>query len=205
MPPRSGPFGPGDGVGRISPTGPGGKGDIGSVRPPTINPGRGGVEGVRPPMTTRTDTGIHGGTPAHGQTGVGPVRSTSRGTVIGGEKPSTSHGMMGGGGAHGVTGGGPVPLASVVARSAWSPSPVALCGHRAGRSWGWDGNSPRVAPGSSVNRHERAVRWARWAVRWAACPRAQGDVHSDVTEKIRDTSPRAKRPGSRGTTALFPP
>ncbi|MFI5749808.1 hypothetical protein ACIBBE_28655 [Streptomyces sp. NPDC051644] len=108
MPPRSGPLGPGDGVGRISPTGPGGKGDIGSVRPPTINPGRGGVESVRPPMTTRTDTGIHGGTPARGgQGGVGPARGTSRGTVIGGEKPSTGRGMMQGhaGGAPGIAGG----------------------------------------------------------------------------------------------------
>ncbi|MER5357767.1 hypothetical protein [Streptomyces sp. NPDC002785] len=121
MPPRTGPFGPGGGPGRTSPTGPGGKSDIGRVRPPTINPdrggvesvrppvgtpGRGGIEGVRPPMTTRTDTGVHGGTPAQGRTGVGPVRGTARGTVIGGEKP-TGHGMMPGhgGGGPGMAGG----------------------------------------------------------------------------------------------------
>ncbi|MER5275886.1 hypothetical protein ABT025_09015 [Streptomyces sp. NPDC002809] len=97
MPPRTGPFGPGDNIGRITPTGPGGKGPVDSVRPPVITPGRGGVEGVRPPMTTRTDTGIHGGTPAHGQTGTGPVRSTSRGLVVGGERQTAGHGMMGGG------------------------------------------------------------------------------------------------------------
>ncbi|WP_327259103.1 WXG100 family type VII secretion target [Streptomyces sp. NBC_01240] len=134
MPPRTGPFGPGGGPGRTSPTVPGGKGDVGRVRPPTINPdrgtvpptgtpgrggvdpvrppvgtpGRGGVEGVRPPMTARTDTGIHGGTPAQGGRGAtGPVRGTSRGTVIGGEKPSTGRGMMQGhaGGAPGIAGG----------------------------------------------------------------------------------------------------
>lgn len=95
MPTRPGPFGPGDGIGRITPTGPGGRGGVESVRPPVITPGRGGMEGVRPPMTTRTDTGIHGGTPAQGQ--VGPVRGTSRGLVVGGERQSTGHGMMGGG------------------------------------------------------------------------------------------------------------
>ncbi|MER5611992.1 hypothetical protein [Streptomyces sp. NPDC002215] len=117
MPSRPGPFGPGGGPGRISPTGPGGKGDIGHVRPPTINPDRGGVEsirppmgtpgrgveGVRPPMTPRTDTGIHGGTPAQGRTAGGPVRGALRGTVIGGERQSTGHGMMGGGSQRLVT------------------------------------------------------------------------------------------------------
>ncbi|MET8742351.1 hypothetical protein [Streptomyces sp. NPDC004728] len=111
MPSGPGPFGPGGGPGRISPTGPGGKGDIGHVRPPTINPDRAGaesvrspmgtpgrgVEGVRPPMTPRTDTGIHGGTPAQGRTAGGPVRGALRGTVIGGERQSTGYGMMGGG------------------------------------------------------------------------------------------------------------
>lgn len=108
MPTNSGRFGPVDGVGRTSPTGPGGRGGVENVRPPmSTTPGRGGVEGVRPPMRARTDTGIHGGTPAHGQTGAGPVRSTSRGTVIGGEKQSMGRGMMPGqgGSASGVTGG----------------------------------------------------------------------------------------------------
>lgn len=132
MPTRPGPLGPGGGPGRY---GPGGKGDVGHVRPPTINPdrggvpptgnpsrggweanrppmgtpGRGGVDGVRPPMNTRSDTGIHGGTPAQGgRGGVGPARGTSRGTVIGGEKP-TSQGMMQGrsGGVSGISGGRP--------------------------------------------------------------------------------------------------
>ncbi|MEE4490189.1 WXG100 family type VII secretion target [Streptomyces sp. BE230] len=94
MPTRPGPFGPGDSIGRITPTGPGGKGPVDSVRPPVITPGRGGVESVRPPMTTRTDTGIHGGTPAQGKTG--PIRGTSRGLVVGGERQATGHGMMGG-------------------------------------------------------------------------------------------------------------
>ncbi|MEW1690308.1 WXG100 family type VII secretion target [Streptomyces sp. NPDC091265] len=123
MPSRTGSFGPGDGIGRVSPNGPGGKGGVESVRPPAGTPGRGGVEGVRPPMGTpgrggvegvrspmgtRTDTGIHGGTPAQGgRSGVGPARGTSRGTVIGGEKPSTGRGMMQGhaGGAPGMAGG----------------------------------------------------------------------------------------------------
>ncbi|MDJ0342330.1 hypothetical protein QMK19_21590 [Streptomyces sp. H10-C2] len=93
MPPYTGgPSSPGGGGRRTPPTGPGGRNGVGGVRPPTI---------------TRTDTGIVGGTRAPGQTGADSVRSTSRGTVIGSEKQSTSHGMMagGGGGGHGVTGG----------------------------------------------------------------------------------------------------
>ncbi|MFI6652110.1 WXG100 family type VII secretion target [Streptomyces sp. NPDC050529] len=101
MPPRTGPFGPGDNIGRVTPTGPGGKGPVESVRPPVITPGRGGTEGIRPPLIARTDPGIHGGTPNPGQPGTGPVRSTSRGLVVGGERQATSHGLMGGG-----TGGG---------------------------------------------------------------------------------------------------
>lgn len=106
MPTRPGPFGPGDSIGRITPTGPGAKGPVESVRPPVITPGRGGMESVRPPMTTRTDTGIHGGTPAQGQTG--PGRGTSRGLVVGGERQVTGHGMMGGStGGHGGSVGRP--------------------------------------------------------------------------------------------------
>ncbi|MFJ1549100.1 WXG100 family type VII secretion target [Streptomyces sp. NPDC088246] len=102
MPSRPGPVGPGDYTVRTPPTGPGGRGGVDGVRPPMTTPGRGGVESVRPPLATRTDTGIHGGTPAQGRTGVGPVRGTSRGTVIGGERPSAGRGMM-----PGHAGGGP--------------------------------------------------------------------------------------------------
>lgn len=125
MPTRTGPFGPGNGPGRISLTGPGGgrggvenvrpptgtpdRGGVENVRPPTGTPGRGGgVEGVRPPMAARTDTGVHGGTPAQGgRGGVGPARGISGGTVIGGENPSTGRGMMQGhaGGVPGIAGG----------------------------------------------------------------------------------------------------
>ncbi|WP_406095904.1 WXG100 family type VII secretion target [Streptomyces sp. NBC_01013] len=108
VPPRQGPVNSGNYTVRPPTTGPGGRGGVDAVRPPTTIPGRGGVEGVRPPLsTTRTDTGIHGGTPAQGgRTGTGPVRGTPRGTVIGGEKPSAGRGMMPGhaGGGPGMTG-----------------------------------------------------------------------------------------------------
>ncbi|MEU9089690.1 hypothetical protein [Streptomyces sp. NPDC048428] len=112
MPSRPGPINSGDYTVRTPTTGPGGRGGVDAVRTPTTIPGRGGVESVRPPLsTTRTDTGIHGGTPAQGRTGTGPVRGTSRGTVIGTERPSAGRGMMPGhaGGGPGMTGrpGGP--------------------------------------------------------------------------------------------------
>ncbi|THA70728.1 hypothetical protein E6P78_09180 [Streptomyces sp. A0958] len=104
LPSQSGPLGPGaNGERRTMPVGPGTDGNRRTI--PVGPVGRGGAEGVRSPAITRTDTGIHGGTPARSVTG--PVGNGPRGTVIGGERQVTSHGMMGGhgGGAVGSSAG----------------------------------------------------------------------------------------------------